>query len=154
MAQDSLCTPYMLVQCLIVYILCVQQCQLSVSSLNRIGGSRPKSSSCEFILALHYFVLFGKNQYYFMTVFAFLSHVDLSSPRGAWAFDELRRYHTRPLRINWGPENVNFRKTYFREPNMDAKIFQLITKNQINARRNYLDFFFSLRYLKSAQKTV
>ena len=28
----------------------------------------------------------------------------LSSPRGMWAFDELRRCHTRPLRLNWGPK--------------------------------------------------
>ena len=37
-------------------------------------------------------------------------------------FDELRRYHTRPLQLNWGPENVHFGKTHFRDPNIDAKI--------------------------------
>ena len=35
----------------------------------------------------------------------------LSSPREARAFHELRRYHTRPLQLNWGPEKVHFRKT-------------------------------------------
>ena len=38
-------------------------------------------------------------------------HFFLSSPRGAGAFHELRRYDTRPLQLNWGPENVHFRKT-------------------------------------------
>ena len=28
----------------------------------------------------------------------------LSSPREAQAFHELRRFHTRPLRLNWGPD--------------------------------------------------
>ena len=46
----------------------------------------------------------------------------LSSPRGAWAFDELRKYNTRPLRFNWGPKHVNFGKTQFRDPNIDARI--------------------------------
>ena len=45
----------------------------------------------------------------------------LSSPRGAWAFDELRGYHTRPLQLDWGPENVHFGKTHFRDPNIDAR---------------------------------
>ena len=30
-----------------------------------------------------------------------------SSPRGALAFHESRRFHTRPLRLYWGPENVH-----------------------------------------------
>ena len=47
---------------------------------------------------------------------------NLSSPRGAWAFDESRRYHTRPSRFNWGPENVHFGKTLFRDLNIDARI--------------------------------
>ena len=32
------------------------------------------------------------------------THNFLSSPRGAWAFDELRRYHSRPSQFNWGPK--------------------------------------------------
>ena len=40
-----------------------------------------------------------------------VSQTKLSSPREARAFNELRRYHTRPLQLNWGPENVHFRKT-------------------------------------------
>ena len=42
--------------------------------------------------------------------------MSLSSPHGAWAFDELLRYHTRPLRFNWGHGNVHFGKMHFREP--------------------------------------
>ena len=49
--------------------------------------------------------------------------VFLSSPREARAFHELRRYHTRPLRLNWGPENVHFRKTQFWDPNINVRIF-------------------------------
>ena len=52
----------------------------------------------------------------------------LSSPRGPWAFDELRRYHTRPLRLNWGPKNVHFGKTHFRDPDIDARVFIFIWK--------------------------
>ena len=37
----------------------------------------------------------------------------LSSPREARAFDELRRYHTRPLRLKWALENVHFGKKFF-----------------------------------------
>ena len=40
-----------------------------------------------------------------------------------WVFHELRRYHTRPLRLNWGPENVHFGETHFRDPNISVKIF-------------------------------
>ena len=47
----------------------------------------------------------------------------LSSPREARACHELRRYHTRPLRLNWGPENVHIGKTQFRDPNINARIF-------------------------------
>ena len=49
-------------------------------------------------------------------------HLGLSSPRGAWAFHELRRYDTRPLQLNWGPENVYFRKTRFWDPNINVMI--------------------------------
>ena len=34
----------------------------------------------------------------------------------------LRRYHTRLLRLNWGPENVHFGKTHIRDPNISARI--------------------------------
>ena len=47
----------------------------------------------------------------------------ISSPREAWAFHELRRYHTRPLRLNWGPKNVHFGKMHFRDLNINVKIF-------------------------------
>ena len=46
--------------------------------------------------------------------------ITLSSPRGARAFHELRRYHTMPLRLNWGPKNVHFGKRHFRDPNINA----------------------------------
>ena len=34
------------------------------------------------------------------------------------SYHELRRYHTRPLRLNWGPKNVHFGKTHFGDPNI------------------------------------
>ena len=62
----------------------------------------------------------------------------LSKPRKAWALEghpseapaltKLRRYHTRPNRFNWGPENVHFGKTYFRDPNIATRIFLPLTK--------------------------
>ena len=41
------------------------------------------------------------------------------------AFDELRKYHTRPLRLNWGPENVHFGKTHFTDPEINARILKI-----------------------------
>ena len=37
------------------------------------------------------------------------------------AFHELRRYHTRPLQLNWGPENVHFRKTLIWDTNINVR---------------------------------
>ena len=37
-------------------------------------------------------------------------------------FIKLRRYHTRPLRLNWGPENVHFEKTHFWDLNINVRI--------------------------------
>ena len=65
-------------------------------------------------------------------LYKYWSNIYLSSPRGARAFDELRRYHTRPLWLNWGPESVHFGKTH----------------------QCYYVLRFPLRYLKTAQKTV
>ena len=48
----------------------------------------------------------------------------LSRPHGAWAFHELRRYHNRPLRLNWGPENVHFGKRHFWDLNINVRIFK------------------------------
>ena len=42
-----------------------------------------------------------------------IKELELSSPREARAFHELRRYHTRPLQLNWGPENVHLEKRDF-----------------------------------------
>ena len=39
------------------------------------------------------------------------------------AFHKLRSYHNRALWLNWGPENVHFEKTHFRNPNINASIF-------------------------------
>ena len=52
----------------------------------------------------------------------------LSSPREgrpseARDFYELGRYHTRPSQFNWGPENLYFGKTNFKDLNIDARIF-------------------------------
>ena len=41
--------------------------------------------------------------------------------RGAWAFHELRIYHTRPLRLNWGPKKLHFDKTQFWDPNINVR---------------------------------
>ena len=49
-----------------------------------------------------------------------LISVLLSSPHEAQAFDEIRRYHTRPLRTNWGPENVHFGKMQFLDLSFNA----------------------------------
>ena len=66
----------------------------------------------------------------------------LSSPRGAQAFHELRKYHTRPLRLNWDP-NINVRFFIFCVENLknyQAQLFYVLS--------------FPLGYLKTAQKTV
>ena len=43
--------------------------------------------------------------------------------REAWAFNELRRYHTiQAQSIQLGLENVHFGKTHFRDLNIDARI--------------------------------
>ena len=47
-------------------------------------------------------------------------------PSEARTFNELRRYHTRPSQLNWGPKNVQKRILGFQIIN--ARIVQLITK--------------------------
>ena len=37
--------------------------------------------------------------------------------------NKLKRYHTRALRVNWGPKNVHFGKTQFSDLNINARIF-------------------------------
>ena len=44
------------------------------------------------------------------------------------AFHKVSRYNTRPLRLNWGPENVHFGKKHFRDPNINARIFIYFVK--------------------------
>ena len=53
------------------------------------------------------------------------------------AFHELRRYLTRPLRLNLGPKNVHFGKTHFWDPTINARVFIQIKKI---TRRNYFMF--------------
>ena len=84
--------------------------------------------------------------------FSLLEHI-LSSPREA--FSELRRYHTRPLRLNSGPKNVYFGKTHFRDPNINVRIFILFFENLKNYQAQlFYVLHFPLRYLKTAQKLV
>ena len=66
-------------------------------------------------------------------------------PRGVWAFDELRRYHTRPLRLNWGPKNEHFGITHFWDPTIDPSFF-LIT------RRNFFMFCVFTAVPKNSKK--
>ena len=73
---------------------------------------------------------------YLVTGFRFFYHARAKRR----LFTKLRRYHTRPLRLNRGPGNVHFGKTHFRDPNINARIFYVLR--------------FLLRYLKTAQKTV
>ena len=74
----------------------------------------------------------------------------LSSPREAWAFYELKRYHTRPLRLNWGPENVHFKGPKYQCYNF---YFFLTNIKNYQALLFYV-LIFPLRYLKTAQKPV
>ena len=70
------------------------------------------------------------------------------------AFNELRRYNTRPSRFNWGRENVHFWKTYFRDPNINASIFQHFTNFFINIRRNFFCFTFFTKVPKNGPKKM
>ena len=74
-------------------------------------------------------------------------YIQLSSPREAQAFHKLRRYHTRPPRLNWGPKNVHFGKTRFWDPNINVKIFLFGI-----SRRNFLCFEFSTTVPKNSPK--
>ena len=54
----------------------------------------------------------------------------------ARAFDELRRYHTRSLRLNWGSENVHFGKSKNRKKSKSIgvqKRFPLFGENVYRA---------------------
>ena len=84
-------------------------------------------------------------------LFIFLSSPRVGRPRGARAFHELRRYHTRPLQLNWGPKNVHFGKTHFWDLNINIRILKDLKNYQ--AQLFYV-LSFPLGYLKTAQKTV
>ena len=70
----------------------------------------------------------------FVHLFKSFTEFILSSPRKVQAptgqpsadraFNELRRYYTRPSPFNWGPKNVHFGKTHFRDLNINARIFK------------------------------
>ena len=62
-------------------------------------------------------------------------------PREAWASDELRRYHTRPLRLNYGPENVHFGKTLFKDPNINVGVLFFGGKFKLNFTFTFLHLF-------------
>merc|ERR1712127_1057863 len=76
----------------------------------------------------------------------------LLSPREARAFHELRRYHTRSLRLNWGPENVHFRKTQFWDPNINVKIFIFFGKFKELPGATFLCFELSTRVPQNGPK--
>ena len=75
-------------------------------------------------------------------------------PRGLLAFHELRRYHTRPLRLNWGPENVHLGKTHFWDSNINVRILIFFGKFTELPGATFYVLSFPLGYLKTAQKTV
>ena len=72
---------------------------------------------------LIYFVILKYCSIFFFVyqLFPCYLNIILSRPRGAWAFDELRRYHTRPSRFNWSPENVHFGNMHFMDLNINAR---------------------------------
>ena len=74
----------------------------------------------------------------------------ISIPRSAQAFHELRSYHTRPLQLNWGPENVDFGKTHFMDPNINVRIFNFWKIYRIIRPNSF--FAFSTRVSKNGPK--
>ena len=70
------------------------------------------------------FIMRMAESYTISTVVKMIYQARAKRVRGARAFHELRRYHTRPLRLNWGPENVHFGKMHFRDLNINARIFK------------------------------
>ena len=77
----------------------------------------------------------------------------LTSPRGARAFHELRRYHTRPLRLNWGPGNVHFGKTHFWDPNINVRILFFLENLKNYQAQLFYVLSFPLGYLKTFQSS-
>ena len=43
-------------------------------------------------------------------------------PRGAWAFDKLKRYHPRTSQFGWDHKNLHFGEMHFKDPNIDIGI--------------------------------
>ena len=59
----------------------------------------------------------------------------------------------RPLRLNWGPNNVHFGQRHFMDPNIDTRIFQLISKYLDNYQAQlFYALRFSLWHLKRPTK--
>ena len=65
----------------------------------------------------------------------------LSSPHGAGALDELRRYPHRTRPFNWDPKNVHFGKRHFNDLNISTRTFGLIAKIEINTGTTCFVFF-------------
>ena len=60
----------------------------------------------------------------------------------ARAFNELRRYHTRPSRYNWGPEMYIFwKRSLGTQISTLGFYFGLITEIETNTRRNFFMFW-------------
>ena len=82
-------------------------------------------------------------------IFCYQACAKRGRPRnGARAFHKLRRYHTRPLRLNWGPQKVHFGKRHFWDLNINVRIFK-----ELPGAPFYI-LSFPLWYLKATQKTA
>ena len=57
-----------------------------------------------------------------LTLLIYQVRVPEGRPSKSRAFNESRRYHTRIIRLNWGPKNVHSWNTHFRDSNDDARI--------------------------------
>ena len=64
------------------------------------------------VFYMHRLVLFGTLKsagLCFVTLTLFYSYnTFISSQSGVWAFEELRRYHTRSSQFNWGTQKYKF----------------------------------------------
>ena len=72
-----------------------------------------------------------------------LNGLTLSSPRGAWAFDELRTFHTRPSQFNWGPKNLHFGRRHFMDLYSTAQFKKKENLKNYQAQPLYVLAFFT-----------
>ena len=99
-------------------------------------------------------LIWGRYRLSTVSICTIIVHIPmLSSPRVSRAFHKLRRYHTRPLRLNWGPENVHFEKRIFVIQILMKGFFFVENLKNYQAQLFYV-LSFPLRYLKTAQKMV